>query len=124
MEQALHTSATKAPDAHRNKILFDLGYVDVIVCSLETFAEAQSLLDSSIHSAVRYELKFAPSKCKLMLFNWTGPIQPLLMEGEELEQVNKFTYLDSCISAKGSIAEEISARIARAQAAFSNLRHL
>ena len=59
-----------------------------------------------------------------MLFNWTGPIQPLLMEGEELEQVDKFTYLGSCISANGSITEEISTRIARAQAAFSNSRHL
>ena len=59
-----------------------------------------------------------------MPFNWTGPVQPLLMEGEELEQVDKFTCFRSCISANGSIAEEISARIARAQAAFSNLRHL
>ena len=122
--KALHNLATKAPDAPRNKILFDLEYADDIVCSLETFAEVQSLLDSLIHSAARYGLKFAPLKCKLMLFNWTGPIQPLLMEGEELEQVDKFTYLGSCISANGSIAEEISARIARAQAAFSNLRHL
>ena len=35
--------ATKAPDAHRNKILFDVEYTDNIVCSSETFAEAQSL---------------------------------------------------------------------------------
>ena len=61
MEQALHNSATKAPDAHRNKILFDLEYADDIVYSLETFAEAQSLLDSLIYSAARYGLKFAPS---------------------------------------------------------------
>ena len=40
MEQALHNSATKAPDAHRNKILFDLEYADDIVCSSETFAES------------------------------------------------------------------------------------
>ena len=59
-----------------------------------------------------------------MLFNWTGPIQPLLLEGEGLEQVDKFTYLGSCISANGSVEEEISARIARAQAAFPKLRHL
>ena len=44
------------------------------------------------------------------------------MESEE--QVDKFTYLGSRISANGSIAKEISARIARAQATFSNLRHL
>ena len=104
MEQALHNSATKAHDAHGNKIIFDLEYADDIVCSLETFAEVQSLLDSLIHSAARYGLKFAPSKSKLMLCNWTGPIQPLLMEGEELDQVDKFTYLGSCISVNGSIS--------------------
>ena len=124
IEHALHNSATKAHDAHRNKILFDLEYADDIVCSSETFAEAQSLLDSLIHSAARYGLRFAPSKCTLMLFNWTGPIQPLPMEGEALEQVDKFAHFGSCISTNGSIAGELSARIARAQAAFSNLRHL
>ena len=35
-----------------------------------------------------------------------------------------YYYLGSCISANGSIAEEISARITRAQAVFLNLHHL
>ena len=43
MEQALYNSAKKAPDAHKNKILFDLEHAGDIVCTLETFAEAQSL---------------------------------------------------------------------------------
>ena len=91
MKQPLHNSATRAPDADRNKMLFDLEYANDIVCYLESFTEAQTLLDSLIHSAARYGLKFAPSKYKLMLFNWTGPIQQILMEGEDLEQVDKFT---------------------------------
>ena len=124
MEQILHNSAAKAHYAHRNKILFDLEYADDIVCSLETFAEAQSLSDSLIHSAARYGLKFAPSKCRLILFNWTGPVQPLLMECEVFEHMDEFTYLGSCIIANGSIAEEISAGIARSRAAFNNLYHL
>ena len=49
---------------------------------------------------------------------------PLFMEGEELEQVERFTYLGSCISTNGNITSEITARISKAQAAFSNLRHL
>ena len=56
-----------------------------------------------------------------MLFNWTGSIQPLLGEGESVEQVEKFTYLASGISANGSIAVDISDKITRGHAAFSNL---
>ena len=114
VEQVLYNSAAKAPDAHRNKVLFDLECADDIFCTLDTFAEVQLLLDSSICSAARYGLKFTPLKCKLMLFNWTGPVQHLLMEGEELEQVDKFTFLGSCISASRSITLKIPVRIARA----------
>ena len=46
------------------------------------------------------------------------------MEGEELEQVERFTYLASCISTNGNITSEITARISNAQAAFSTLRNL
>ena len=31
MEQALHNSATNTPEAHKNKILFDLEYADEIL---------------------------------------------------------------------------------------------
>ena len=48
----------------------------------------------------------------------------LFMDDEELEQVERFTYLGSCISTNGNITSEITARISKAQAAFSNLRHL
>ena len=113
MKQALQNSATTAPDAHRNKILFDSEYADDIICSLKTFAQAQLLLDSLIHSAAGYGLKVASSKCKLMLFKLTGTTQPLLMEREGLEQIDKFTNLGNCISANGRIAEKISARIAK-----------
>ena len=69
MEQAVNDSATKAPDKHANEILFHLEYAGDIKCTLDTFAENQSLLHSLIHSAARYGLRFASLKCKLMLFN-------------------------------------------------------
>ena len=59
-----------------------------------------------------------------MFFNWTEPVYPLFIEVEELEQVERFTYLGSCISKNGNITSENTARIYEAQAAFSNLRHL
>ena len=50
--------------------------------------------------------------------------EPLLMDCGKLERVDRFTYFSSCICANENIAEEIYARIAKAQAAFSNLRYL
>ena len=38
--------------------------------------------------------------------------------------MDKFTYLGSCITPDGSIAEELSSRIQKARLAFSNLHHL
>ena len=74
-----------------------------------------------ICSAARYELGFVPGKCKTMLFNWTESVCSLFIEGEELEQLERFTYLGSCISTNGNITSEITAKISKAQVAFSNL---
>ena len=100
--QALKSTAANFSNA-QDETLFDLEYADDIVCTFETFTDAQSLLNSLICSAARYGLKFAPAKCKTMLFNWTEPVCPLFMEGEELEQVERFTYLGSCISTNGTL---------------------
>ncbi|KAA3671415.1 electron transfer flavoprotein alpha subunit, partial [Paragonimus westermani] len=52
----------------------------------------------------------------------SGAIQHLA--GNPLETVDSFTYLGSTISSACNIADEISARIAKARVAFSKLRHL
>ena len=72
----------------------------------------------------RYGLSFAPSKCKVMLTDWTGSITPLTLSDEELDFVDSFTYLGSCINASGNITDEITSRISRARAVYGNLRHL
>ena len=127
MDNILGQALTSTPANFSNaqdETLFDLEYADDIVCTFETFPDARSQLNSLICSAARYGLKLAPTKCKTMLFNWTELVCPLFMEGEELEQVERFTYLGSCISRSGNITSEISARISKTQAAFSNLRYL
>ena len=121
--QALKNTAANFSNA-QDETLFDLEYADDIVCKFETFTDAQSLLNFLICSAARYGLKFTPAKCKTMLFNWTEPVCSIFMEGEELAQLERLTHLGSCISTNGNITSEITARISKAQDAFSNLRHL
>ena len=120
---ALKSKAANFQNA-QDETLFDLEYAEDIVCTFETFTDAQSLLNSLIRSAARCGLKFAPVKCKTMLFNWTELVCPLFMEGEELEQVERFTYPGSCIGTNRNITSEITARFSKAHAAFFNLHHL
>ena len=55
--RALKSTAANLPNA-QDETLFDLEYADDIVCTFETFTDAQSLLNSLICSAARYGLKF------------------------------------------------------------------
>ncbi|CAH8623296.1 unnamed protein product, partial [Dicrocoelium dendriticum] len=69
-------------------------------------------------------MSFAPSKCKVLLKDWLSPAPVLTLESAQLEQVDSFVYLGSCVSADGTINIEVSLRIAKARSAFVNLRHL
>ena len=89
--QALKNPTVNFSNA-QDETLFDLEYADDIVCIVETFTDAQSLSDSLICSTARYGLKFVRAKCKIILFNCTEPVCALFMEGEVLEQVERFTY--------------------------------
>ena len=84
----------------------------------------QDLLCSSDKSAAMFAMRFAPPKCKMMLQEWVGVTLNLSINGQFMERVDMFTYLGSCITPDGSIAEELSSRIQKARQAFSNLHHL
>ena len=69
-------------------------------------------------------MQFAPSKCKVLLQDWSAPIPTFFIAGSPLEVVDRFTYLGSVFSSACNVADEISARISRARIAFANPRHL
>ena len=46
----------------------------------------------------------------------------IIMKGQRLQVVDKFTYLESTLSRVVHIDEEVNARIAKASAAFGRLR--
>ena len=84
----------------------------------------QSFLDSLAVEVNKYGMYFSPAKCKALVQDWQLSPPVLTLLGEPLELVEGFTYLGSQISAKGDITAEITSRISKARAAFSNLRHL
>ena len=102
----------------------DLEYADDVVLLSEDPGSLQDLLCSLDKSAAMFGMRFAPPKCKMMLQDWVGVTPNLSIKGQFIERVDKFTYLGSCITPDGSIAEELSSRIQKARLAFSNLHHL
>jgi len=68
--------------------------------------------------------QFAPSTCKLLFQNWSGPNRNLVLAGQSTEVVEKFIYLGSCISPGGLTKNEVTLRIGKERAHFSSLQHL
>ena len=51
-------------------------------------------------------------------------VDPLYLNGTQLEVVDSFVYLGSTISNDGTISREIEARISKARFTYTSLRHL
>ncbi|VDP32098.1 unnamed protein product [Schistosoma margrebowiei] len=71
----------------------------------------------------RYGMCFAPSRCKVLRQDWQDSNPVLTLDGEQIEVVEKFVYLGSCISAGGGVSDEINARIVKVRLAYANLGH-
>lgn len=58
----------------------------------------------------------------MLILDWTGLNWNFV--GEQLGEVNKFSYLGGCISLSGRISDEASSRIQKIRLEFTDLRHL
>jgi hypothetical protein len=101
-----------------------LEFADDIVLISNASHDMQIVLDRLAVEVERFGMCFAPSKCKVLLQDLQGAEPALTLAGDTLEIVDHFIYLGSCVTAGGGVGEEISHRIARARAAFANLKHL
>ena len=98
----------------------DLEHADDVVLLSEDPGSLRDLLCSSGKPASIFGIGFAPPRDKMMLQDWVGATSNLSIKGQFIERVDKFTYLSSCITPDGSVAEELSSRIQKARLAFSN----
>ncbi|CAH8526540.1 unnamed protein product [Schistosoma mattheei] len=104
--------------------LLDLEYADNIVLLCDNAQAMRSSLNQLAINVRRYGMCFAPSKCKVLLQDWQDSNPVLTLDGEQIEVVEKFVYLGSCISAGGGLSDEINAYIVKARATYANLGHL
>ncbi|KAA3674994.1 uncharacterized protein DEA37_0001165 [Paragonimus westermani] len=124
LEGALRESSGLGVELLPGARLTDLEYADDIVLLSPSAEDMQTMLNKVSDRAGLYGMHFAPSKCKVLLQDWGISNPTFFIAGNPLETVDSFTYLGSTISSACNIADEISARIAKARVAFSKLRHL
>ncbi|THD28033.1 Acyl-CoA:glycerol-3-phosphate acyltransferase [Fasciola hepatica] len=124
LENALRNLQDTGVELGNNEKLCDLDYADDLVCLFECTEHAQSALDRLAKAVAPFGVRFAPSKCKVMLQDWMSTIPSLMFDGEVLAIVDPFTYLGSSLTTNGSKVVEVSTRIFKARVPYVGLKHL
>src|SRR6476661_5451519 len=90
-----------------------------------TEAGLQSLMDSLNTTAKHYDMKINIKKTKAMMVSrHRGERVNLTVEGQSVEQVSKFRYLGSLISADGRCLHDVKTRIRMAKDALNKRKEL
>lgn len=79
-------------------------HVYLLECTFDT----QRPLDRLSSAVAQFSMLFVPSKCKMLLHDWTTAVPKVILVGEELTIVVRFSYLCSCLTADGSTAVQVT----------------
>lgn len=100
--------------------LEDLDFADDIALLASTWNQLQRKLDRIKEFGDQTGLRINIGKTKSMCINTTNNA-PFSIDGEEIEEVESFTYLGSEVSKGGGAAEDIRRRCGKACAAYYRL---
>ncbi len=103
--------------------MFHIAYADDIVILSSSYREMQGLLEAVNRPAAAVGMRINASKTKVMSALIPGEQrQAVLLDGEPLEDVDKFEYLGSMFVANGQGTKKIRTRINLDCSAFSRLQ--
>ncbi len=101
----------------------DLAYTDDSVILSSSYSEMQGLLEAVNRHAAAVGIRINASKTKVISALISGEQrQAVLLDGEPLEDVEKFKYMGSMLVANGQGTGEIRSRINLARSTFSRLQ--
>lgn len=63
-------------------------------------------------------------QCKVVLQDWSGSKPDFVLVGEQLDEVDRISYLGGCIPPDCRISDEVSPRVQKARLVFTSLRYL
>ena len=87
------TSDCSGVELLQGRELTDLEYADDAVLLGEDINSLQRLLDNLDECARLFGMRFAPSKCKMLLQDWSNPRPNLTILGEVIEIVDIFLLI-------------------------------
>ena len=102
-------------------VLEDLDYADDLGLLSSRYQDAQQKTESLSRVASTIGLKVNAKKTQALRKNTTNN-NPIMVNGNPLEDVQEFTYLGSKVTSDGDCIQEINARISKANQAFAMLR--
>ena len=115
---------TNATKGKRNGIqwtpfvqLDDLDFADDIALLSHSHSQTQDKATNIEHRAAETGLRISTKKTKVLKAN-TSNKDPVLIQGQALEEVSSFTYLGSTVDSSGGTDLDVQARIGKARTAF------
>ena len=103
--------------------LEDLDFADDLALLSHNHDQMQGKTTRLAATSERTGLKINRGKSKVMRINTTNE-NPITVGGEQLEEVDSFTYLGSVIDKEGGTDVDVGARIGKARAAFNMLGNI
>ena len=104
-----------------SKQLEDIDFADDIALRSHCHDNMQDKATSLYESAAKLGLKINKKKTRTMTTNHVNK-NSIQLRGEDIEDVEQFTYLGSVVSRDGGTDQDIKSRIGKAAAAFKTLR--
>ena len=87
------------------RLITNFRFADDIVVNAEEDEEAGILVERLDKSTTRYKMEIGPDKTKVMTINPNGFQREIKINGQRLEEVENFKYLEAIISNEGSKPE-------------------
>ena len=100
--------------------LDDLDFADDLAVTADTIDKIQEKTDNIKERSEALGLLVNVGKTKTLRINIDDD-SPVRLDGEDIEDVNSFTYLGSIINKEGGTKEDVNNRLKKARAAFSML---
>ena len=102
----------------------NLRFADDIALLASSADDLQELLNSVNETSTAFGMEISEPKTKVMCTARTHEDLTIQLNGQDLEQVTEFTYLDSSLSAKNISDIDINKRIAKASSVVGRLKDL
>ena len=102
----------------------DLDYADNIAIIDDNAQIIQEVIDRITTRTAYFGLCFSPTKCRVLIQDWTQAPPAISVSGTILAVVDSFIYLASVITWTGSIEHGVYNHISRARITFAVLQHL